>query len=65
MNDRPSPANGKRDVFWGTLKTCVVCRRCLCYGCHPRGPCADERSAAAQIHPPHVRAAGRPLHAHT
>ena len=45
MRDRPSPSNGKRDRFWGTLAQCPVCGRCLCYGCHPRGPCRDEREA--------------------
>lgn len=60
MNDRPSPANGKRDVFWGTLKNCPVCGRCLCYGCHPRGPCADERVTTAALHSPHAGAVAQP-----
>ncbi len=45
MSDRPSPSNGKRDVFWGTQHACPVCGRCLCYACHPQGPCLDERDA--------------------
>ncbi len=53
MNDRPFPANGKRNASWGTLNTCGVCGRCLCYACHPRGPCADEHATAVQ---PHVTA---------
>ncbi len=65
MNDRPSPANGKRDVFWGTLSTCRVCGQCLCYGCHPRGPCVDERATAAQMYPPHPERAVYPLSSHT
>ncbi len=55
MSDRPSPANGKRDLFWGTLRSCGICGRCLCYACHPRGPCADERTTAMQVHPPGTR----------
>jgi hypothetical protein len=51
MNDRLSPPNGKRHVFWGTLRTCPICGRCLCYGCHPQGPCLDEREAALSIQP--------------
>ncbi len=65
MSDRPSPANGKRDVFWGTLRTCGVCGRCLCYACHPRGPCADARPTAAQIPAPDARAGVEPLDVHT
>ncbi len=57
MSERPSPANGKRDVFWGTLHACGVCGRCLCYACHPRGPCADDRAASAQSHSPRSQAA--------
>ncbi len=45
MRDRPSPSNGKRDVLWGTLAACSECGRCLCYGCHPHGPCRDERDS--------------------
>ena len=61
MNDRPAPANGKRDVFWGTLRNCGVCGRCLCYTCHPRGPCADVRPTGVQVHPSHAPTAGEPL----
>jgi hypothetical protein len=45
MNDRPSAANGKRYVFWGTLQACPACGHCLCFSCHPQGPCVDERQA--------------------
>jgi hypothetical protein len=48
MRDRPSPSNGKRDAFWGTLRLCPECGRCLCYGCHPQGPCRDERDVQWQ-----------------
>ncbi len=65
MSDRPSPANGKRNVFWGTLRTCPVCGRCLCYGCHPRGPCADERTTAVQIHAAAPQPTGQTVDAHT
>ena len=41
MSDRPSAANGKRNHEWGTLRECPVCGHCLCYGCHPSGPCVD------------------------
>ncbi len=61
MSDRLSPSNGKRDVFWGTLRACPVCGRCLCYGCHPQGPCVDEREAAAQMQPVHQGAAHEAL----
>lgn len=47
MRDRMTPSNGKRDAFWGTLSVCGECGRCLCYGCHPDGPCRDEREAPA------------------
>ncbi len=49
MRDRPSPSNGKRDRFWGTLAVCPECGRCLCYGCHPHGPCRDEREAPRSV----------------
>ncbi len=65
MSDRLSPANGKRDVFWGTLKECGVCGRCLCYACHPRGPCADERVTAVQVHPSPAAIAASPLEVQT
>jgi hypothetical protein len=42
MSDRPSAANGKRNHDWGTLCECPVCGHCLCYGCHPSGPCLDD-----------------------
>jgi hypothetical protein len=43
MGDRPNASNGKRHVFWGTLRLCPSCGRCLCFGCHPDGPCVDDR----------------------
>ncbi len=52
MRDRPSPSNGKRDRFWGTLSICPECGRCLCYGCHPHGPCRDERETHFQASMP-------------
>ena len=42
MSDRPSAANGKRNTSWGTLGTCPACAQCLCFGCHPTGPCVDD-----------------------
>jgi len=45
MNDRPDASNGKRYVLWGTTETCPACGQCLCFGCHPEGPCVDERQA--------------------
>ncbi len=65
MSDRPSPANGKRDRFWGTLKICPACGRCLCYACHPRGPCIDDRTAAVQLHQHDVGGAVQTLPAHS
>ncbi len=56
MSERLSPSNGKRDMFWGTLRACPVCGRCLCYGCHPQGPCVDEREAVVQMQLAHVDA---------
>jgi hypothetical protein len=44
MSDRPKAANGKHHVFWGTLRHCPSCGRCLCFGCHPEGPCVDDRA---------------------
>jgi hypothetical protein len=42
MSDRPTAANGKRNQAWGTTSACPECGACLCFGCHPHGPCADE-----------------------
>jgi|WetSurMetagenome_2_1015567.scaffolds.fasta_scaffold45390_2 hypothetical protein len=42
MSDRPSAVNGKRHRAWGTRDNCPACGRCLCFGCHPLGPCVDE-----------------------
>jgi hypothetical protein len=44
MSDRPSAVNGKRNQAWGTLGDCPVCGQCLCFGCHPTGPCVDDES---------------------
>ena len=42
MSDRPSAVNGKRNRAWGTRDACPACGQCLCFGCHPTGPCVDE-----------------------
>jgi hypothetical protein len=42
MSDRPSAINGKRNQSWGTLRACPACGQCLCFGCHPAGPCVDD-----------------------
>jgi hypothetical protein len=42
MSDRPSAVNGKRSQSWGPLHACPSCGQCLCFGCHPTGPCADD-----------------------
>jgi hypothetical protein len=42
MSDRPSAVNGKRNPAWGTLGACPACGQCLCFGCHPGGPCVDD-----------------------
>ena len=47
MSDRPTGANGKRNQLWGTTGLCPECGRCLCFACHPDGPCQDE-------HDPHL-----------
>jgi hypothetical protein len=47
MSDRPSAVNGKRNRAWGTRDACPACGQCLCFGCHPAGPCVDERDGAA------------------
>jgi hypothetical protein len=44
MSDRPSAINGKRNRAWGTLHACPACGQCLCFGCHPAGPCVDEQA---------------------
>jgi hypothetical protein len=43
MSDRPSAVNGKRNQAWGTLGACPACGQCLCFGCHPAGPCVDDQ----------------------
>jgi hypothetical protein len=45
MSDRPSAVNGKRNRAWGTMHACPACGQCLCFGCHPTGPCVDEQAA--------------------
>jgi hypothetical protein len=42
MSDRPSAINGKLSQSWGTLDACPACGQCLCFGCHPTGPCVDD-----------------------
>lgn len=42
MSDRPSAVNGKRSNDWGTRRLCPACGQCLCFGCHPAGPCVDD-----------------------
>jgi hypothetical protein len=44
MSDRPSAVNGRRSQAWGTLCTCPACGQCLCFGCHPAGPCLDDET---------------------
>jgi hypothetical protein len=55
MNDRPQAANGKQNTWWGSLRVCEVCGQCLCFGCHPEGPCFDDRLLA---HAPRARKEG-------
>jgi hypothetical protein len=49
MSDRPSAINGKRNQAWGTMAECPACGQCLCFGCHPDGPCVDDRETAAPV----------------
>jgi hypothetical protein len=49
MSDRPTAVNGKRNQAWGTTAACPACGECLCFGCHPHGPCVDEQDHAASI----------------
>ena len=58
VSDRPKAANGRGHRWWGTLRICPVCRRCLCYVCHPKGPCVDDRQAPGLTAPPPQ---GRPV----
>ena len=46
MSDRPSAVNGKRNRAWGTRDACPACGQCLCFGCHPAGPCVDDHAGA-------------------
>jgi len=43
MSDRPMPTNGKRYRAWGTRELCPACGACLCFKCHPQGPCVEDR----------------------
>jgi hypothetical protein len=52
VSDRPKAANGRGYRWWGTLRLCPVCHRCLCYVCHPKGPCVDDRQAPGLTAPP-------------
>ena len=49
MSDRPSPANGKRNRTWGTREVCPSCGECLCFACHPQGPCVDESATESSV----------------
>ncbi len=60
MGDRPSAVNGKRHRAWGTTEPCPACGRCLCFGCHPAGPCVDEPAHAVSLSRAAVLAASRP-----
>lgn len=31
------------DFCWGTQMPCVVCDKCLCETCHPKGPCDHDQ----------------------
>ena len=46
MSDPPSAINGKKNSAWGTLGACPSCGACLCFGCHPAGPCVDDEDHA-------------------
>jgi hypothetical protein len=48
VSDRPSAANGKRNRAWGTRHACPACGQCLCFGCHPAGPCVDEHACPSE-----------------
>lgn len=47
MSDRPMPTNGKRFRAWGTREQCPACGACLCFACHPQGPCVEDRHAGS------------------
>jgi hypothetical protein len=47
MSDRPTAVNGKRSRAWGTTSACPECGECLCFACHPKGPCIDEHASDA------------------
>jgi hypothetical protein len=49
MSDRPTPVNGKRNQAWGTTNACPECGECLCFACHPQGPCVDEHHAHLSV----------------
>jgi len=46
MGERLTAANGKRYRAWGTREICPACGECLCFKCHPRGPCVHEEKQA-------------------
>ena len=50
MSDRPKASNGKRSQAWGTLGECPSCGQCLCFGCHPAGPCVDDADRSSHVH---------------
>jgi hypothetical protein len=50
MSDRPSAVNGKRSNDWGTRRLCPSCGQCLCFGCHPAGPCLDDAGGSDRSH---------------
>ena len=47
MSNRPTAVNGKRNRAWGTTSECAACGECLCFACHPQGPCVDEHASIA------------------
>jgi hypothetical protein len=55
MSDRPTGANGKRNQAWGTTDICPACGRCLCFACHPEGPCVGDKSQAVSPISRHAR----------
>lgn len=57
MSDRPTGANGKRNQAWGTTRVCPACGECLCFGCHPHGPCVDDHSPEPERNSAYQRAA--------
>lgn len=60
MSDRPSAINGKRSQEWGTMHICPACGQCLCFGCHPSGPCVDDEAGQSAQAAPVVLAGALP-----